>query len=315
MLCLAATADSAEVPYRELRALWDISGFRFEELSQGNPPWLLLKATPSADSGLTSGLYISAETGQLVREPGKPVEVVTKGTVKQIARFDGRGLSTDPVSYSWGMPTMSRSKDIRRSLFSPFVSGGTFLSHSWDGAIRETQFDPYYLVPEEWNGMLSTYLELRRVQGEGWLKAANRDDRQRINQLLAADNPIVALHAFRALRAGDAAGGRVPAKPAELIANASLGNRALLITDLLRALQRAPVTEADWKSLVPTATYLAQLRPIAVAARAIVDFGDGPPDAASKQISRELINQCAAAMKGLSGDEKLREELQKLTRL
>lgn len=316
MFCVAAMAGGAEVPYRELRALWDMSGFRFDELSQAEKPWLMLKITPGADSGTTSGLYVNVETGQLVREPGKTIEIVTKGILQQLARFDGRILSRDQESYSWGMPAMSRTRDIRRLLYSPFVSGGTVLSRFWGAASREGQFDPYCVVPEEWSGTLPSYLDLRRAQGDRWLKIENKEDRQRVTRQLAGENPIVALQAFRVLRVTDRLPdddlGYVPSKFSELVAGAAVTNRALLITDLLREARLIPTAAGEVNKLLVAATELGQLRPIAAAARAVLDFGGGSPVEESKRVSREIMGQCSEAMKRLPADDKLKGELQKL---
>ena len=317
LFSFVAMAMGKEVPYREMRALWDMSGFALENLGDSKTPWLILKTTPDADSGITSGLYINVDTGQAVREPGKNIEVVTKGTLQQLTRFDGKNISRDQQTYSWGSPVMTKTRDVRRLLYSPFVSGGTILSHFWGAARQETAFDPCYMVPEEWTGgMFSSFLDLRRAEGGRWTKIENKEDRQRVTQQLAGENPIVALHAFRLLRVldrlKDDGQDYVPPKPSELVGSAQLKNRSLLITELLRQTPSLPTVGSELKKLAAGAVNLEQLRPLAVAARAVLDFGGGSEVDESKRVSRDIINQCMESMKKFHGDGKLNDELQKI---
>ena len=306
-----------QTPYREMRALWDMSGFALENLGDSKTPWLLLKITPDADSGTTSGIHINVDTGQVVREPGKNVEVMTKGTIEQLARFDGRNLSRDQQTYSWGSPVMTKTRDVRKLLYSPFISSGTILSQFWGKANREDMFDPYYMVPEEWtSGMLSSFLDLRRAEAARWTKIENKEDRQRVTQQLAGGNPVVSLHAFRLLRATgrlkEDAQDYVPPKPVDLINSAQLKNRSLLIADLLREAESVPALGSELKKLAVRAENLEQLRSVALAARAMLDFSGASEADESKKISRDIIDQCMKTMQNLSGDSKTKGELQKI---
>jgi hypothetical protein len=304
----------AEMPYRELRALWDMSGFVFEDLAEAKVAWLMLEITPALDSGTTSGMHIDGSTGQIVREPGKNLEVVVKGTVHQLVRFDGKACSPVAETYSWGAPVMTRTKDVQRILYLPFRSGGTILSQFWGVATREDQFEPYCVVPKEWSGTLSSYLDLRKMEGSHRLKLENKEDRLHLAKQLAGTNPIVALEAFRILRVTgrlkDDAPDYVPPKPAGLVKSADLASRALLITDLLRVAHSLPNVEDESKNLVMAATDLQQLRPIAMAARSVLYFVVGPHVQESKKVSFYILADCLAATEKLQGDVKLREELQ-----
>jgi len=318
MVCFAAMVFGAETPYPELRALWDMSRFPFEEISQTNSPWLMLRIKPAADSGVSSGIHINAETGQLVREPGKNVEVVMKGTSEQLARFDGEDLSRKQQPYSWGAPVMTRTKDVRRLLYSPFQSGGKILSRFWNVASQEDMFDPYFVVPGDWSSRtFSSYRDLQRAEGGRWMKIETKENRQRVTQQLAGENPIVALQAFRVLRVAarvsDDAQDYVAPKPSDLVGIAELKNRALLITVFLRETESVATVRGELSKLVTGATNLEQLRSLAMAARSVLDFGGGSDVDESKKVSREILNQCVEVAKKLPGDDKLKGELQMLS--
>lgn len=312
LFCLTAGAGGVETPYREMRALWDMSGFRLEELSRAEKPWILVRVTPDADSGLTSGMHINVETGQLVREPGKKVEVVIKGTLQQVARFDGQVPQPTPEAYSWGVPHSVKTRDTRRLLFSPFVSGGMIVSQHLGGASGEKQFDPYFVIQDEWVGMLQSYQKLRSAQGDLWMRMESGEDRQGLRRLLAGENPFVALGALRVLRVANPPKGDGLLKLSDLVGSVDVKNRALLITDFLRGVQSVPGAADEVKKLVAGAATLEQLRPLAVAARAVLDFGSPNAEDEAKKISQQLLDHCSEAIGKLPGDVRLKVEIQKI---
>ena len=148
------------------------------------------------------------------------------------------------------------------------------------------------------------------------MKIESQEDRQRVTQQLAVENPIVALYAFRVLRMidrlKDDPQDYVPPKPSELVGSAQLKNRSLLITDLLREAQSLPTVGSDLKRLAAGAINLEQLRPLVVGARTVLDFGGDSDVDEPKRVSRDLINQCRETMQKLRGDDKLKDELQKI---
>lgn len=317
-LCFASLALRADIPYRELQALTDMSAFPFEELSQTNSPWLLVRIQPAADSGVTSGVYINAKTGELVREPGKDIEVTIKGTVSEMARFDGSAPSPDQWTYSWRAPIGSRTRDVRRFLYSPFESGGIILSKFCGAASQEETFCPYYVSPDGWDSnTYFSYLDAQRAEGRRWMKIENKEDRRRVTRQLASENPIVALQAFRVLRAtprlADEAKDYVPPTPSDLLETAALSNRALLTTDFLRQAQPGTAMSGELERLATAATNLDQLRPLAIAARSVLDFGGRYDDHELRAVCREILDQCAKVAKELPGDSKLKDEFQKLS--
>jgi len=311
----AATAAAAELPYREIRALWDFSELDFESLYEVGSSWAILRIAPAPDSGVSVGMYVDGKTGRLVREPGAELGVLIKGTLHQILRVDGKVSAQDPESYSWVAPIMTRTTDVRGMLYSPFRSGGLILSQYWGASHREVLFDPYYILPDDAARIFSSYFELRRVRGGRLMKIQDNEGLLRALREVAGENPIVALLAFRTLRSVDepnkGVGNHKPTGPSGLIGTAQLKNRALLITDLLRKTQSFPPTD-ELKKLVERAARIEELRPIAAAARCVLDFGTFAPDDAPKKVSREILNQCSGALDKLDGDEKLRDEIRRL---
>ena len=315
-LLVALSSDATNtIPFEKLRSLWDMSHFPIDEIGRTDSPWLLIRVTPSADAGVTSGVEIDTNTGKLVNTGGAML-TQWKGLMTQMQRFDGKPLDAGQMSYAWGEPIHSKNVELAKVWFSPFQSGGVIISQFWANATNENQFEPCYFAGDSAYQFCTDYNVKAKDSGSALRQPSTAGERKLLMESLTGNNPLVSLKVFRLLKSTsvlkDDPSNFVPPTSLELIEMSPVSTRSLLFTDHLCNSSSPDVTVQEMRKHLLGMTSVSQIEPVIHAGSAVLHFSNSRQDAALQQSCRGLLDECSKAMKKLSGDETAKSQLEQI---
>jgi hypothetical protein len=186
----------------DARALRDTAHLSFPEFDdQGLPGWVVATVTPEPESGSATvpGAYINAETGKFTAPDDAAAIVLKKGGWKKLSA--AKSAQSDSGLYSWNEPFEQEKRTLMpEDYYSPFAFGGTIVFRPTPDESDLEQFGPVHLIFPEWAkyvGDAAKIFEQHKDRFEKDQPAAY--DASQLEQLLAHDNPLVRVFAFRRL--------------------------------------------------------------------------------------------------------------------
>jgi len=189
--------------WHDARVVHDVAAFRFNQiLKEPDQMWVLMLITPGTYSGasLSKGVYIKAETGEVVRKPGAHAVIMISRSWKLIAALT-KAPDRRSGRYGWEEPPNEGRRKISIKDIYTIVQqkeGGSIICRYNPKAKGADQFASVCLIPRQWERYAKpalTYLQqnLERLQQKS---PQVTDD---LSVLLDHKNPFVAVTACNLL--------------------------------------------------------------------------------------------------------------------
>lgn len=276
--------------YKQARSVHDISALPFESISKAaGQNWVVIRVTPQTNSGSATipGAYIEAETGRVVIPSDSAAPVITKqGTWELIAALQKGGSPIPRVGrYSWNEPIDRKRQTNPEDIYSPFTNGGILFCRLNLNEKGAEQFQPCYLVPDEWQNDVIAAHEQAKRHPKSSMGPATRLQARRLAQMTADKNPILALHAFQSLIRDQQSD---PKTLGSILETSREQRRAVFIyVVVVNPTTVIENTRNTLKRLIANSAKADELKPIALGAFAAVLFQPHSKDA--QAIAGELL--------------------------